>query len=199
MLDLYLRNLLIPQNQRILGGFNIKLPVSFMVACLVFTIFSSAQAEEFALGPAKIYLDMIFVPEPHLDMGEPYADLHYTWNGPLNCTVYPANIEHYREAQIQFHQLAEPAAIDLSMIQEVLYDSDLLPIGWSTKVSNLSIAGHRGVLVNATRPQGITVRMAGFSPDGDDGRGRFICLLRSDLRWSCTQALLESMRVNIKH
>jgi hypothetical protein len=166
---------------------------------LVFTIFSSAQAEQFALGPANIYLDMIFVPEPYLDVGEPFADFHSTWNGPLNCTVYPADIGHYREAQIQIHQLAEPAPIDLSMVQEVLYDSKLLPAGWSTRVSNLSISGHPGVLINATSPQGMIVRVAGFSPDGDDGRGRFICLLRSDLRWSYTKALLESMRVKIMH
>jgi hypothetical protein len=185
--------------QRVLGGFNIKLPVSFMATCLVFTIFSSAQAEQFALGPANIYLDMIFVPEPYLDMGVPYADFHYAWNGSINCTVYPANIGHYREVQIQFHQLAEPEAIDLPMIQEVLYDSNLLPTGWSTKVSNLSIAGHQGVLINATSPQGMTVRVAGFSPDGDVGWGRFICLFRSDLRWRYTQGLLESMRINIKH
>jgi hypothetical protein len=170
-----------------------------MAACLVFTIFSSAEGEQFALGPANIYLDMIFVPEPYLDMGEPYADFHYAWNGSINCTVYHADIGHYREVQIQFHQLAEPASIDLPMIQEVLSDSNLLPTGWSTKVSNLSIAGHQGVLINATSTQGKTVRLAGFSPDGDDGRGRFICLLRSDLRWSYTQALLESMRVKIMH
>jgi hypothetical protein len=147
------------------------------------------------LGPADIYLDMIFVPEPYWDMKEPYTDVHYTWNGPLNCTVYHANIGHYPYVRIQLHQLEMPTELDLSMIQEVVDDSTLLPASWTTSASNLTIAGHKGMMINATSPEGSVVRVVGFSPDGDGGQGRLICLLRSDLSWSFTKALLESMRI----
>ena len=162
---------------------------------MVFIIFSSAQAEELALGPANIYLDMIFVPEPYWDAGEPYADVHYTWNGPLNCTVYHSKIGHYPYVWIQLHQLEKPTELDLSMIREVVDDSALLPAGWTKSASNLTIAGHKGMMINATSPEGSVVRVVGFSPDGDGGQGRLICLLRSDLSWSFTKALLESMRI----
>jgi hypothetical protein len=162
-------------------------------------IFSSAQAEEFDLGPASIYLDMIFVPEPYWDAGDPFNDTHYTWNGPLNCTVYHSKIGHYPYVWIQLHQLEKPAELNLSMIQEVVDDSALLPAGWAVAASNLTIAGHKGIMINATSPEGIVVRAAGFSPDADGGQGKIIFLLRSDLGWSYTQALLESMRIEFQN
>lgn len=169
-----------------------------MAASLIFLIFSFAQAEEFALGPANIYLDMIFVPEPYWDVEEPYTDVHYTWSGPLNCTVYNAKIGHYSNAKVQLHQLAEPNELDLSMIREVLGDSNLLPAGWTTVASNLSMAGHKGIIINATSPDGRVARVAGFSPDDVGGQGKYIFLLRSDLGWSFARALLESMRIEIQ-
>jgi hypothetical protein len=164
---------------------------------LVFTIFSLAQAEEVTLGPASLYLDMIFVPEPYWDPEYAHADVHYLWNGPINCTVNHSNIGHYPYVQIQLHQLEKPTELDLNTIREVAAESALLPAGWTTSASNMTIAGHEGIIINATSPDGRMVRVAGFSPDGDGGQGQCICMLRFDLGWSHTQALLESMRITI--
>ena len=140
---------------------------------------------------------MIFVPEPYWDPGDPYADVHYLWSGPINCTVNHSNIGHYPYVQVQLHQLEKPTELDLNTIQEVADESALLPAGWTTSASNMTIAGHEGIMINATSPDGRMIRVAGFSPDGDGGQGQFICLLRFDMGWRHTQAFLESMRITI--
>ncbi len=173
-----------------------------LVFILSICILSAAtvQAEKIALGPASIYVDMSLVPEPFVDVREPYSDIHATNVGPIKCTVYHAVIGG-EDLIIQLHHLAGPIEITPLVLRQFIADSLLIPASWSFSDARSTfiggrVQGYEGIMVDASCPDGFPMRVTAFCPKTDRGTGEMICLVRSSICPRCDRAILDSMRVN---
>ncbi|MBC7079297.1 MAG: hypothetical protein H5T42_02315 [Methanothrix sp.] len=163
----------------------------FFVCMILCTLWCDAGAETITLGQVGIYIDMSCVPDPYVVTHEAIKETH--WPEQINCTVHTTTIGHANDVILELHRLDEE--INVSVERMLLFAEHLIPLGWSTEHVDFDVAGHNGVLINATDLYYPKMRLICFSPDGDDGWGREIIVARSTIWGNRSIDLFRSIRL----